>query len=171
MQIWGLLCCLRGFNVPIVNSSFTSQRQADGRRWVTETHTDNLGATYTLPAYLAAVGADLNANMVIHAAALADQLVADEIAANMLAISVLGSAAAPTLVYSTLPQNIAALREAYRNATRIEAVMMGDFLSFQTDARLQTAFGLSAAQVTNLRTTKLTPAANAAAAVRAATGG
>jgi len=80
------------------------------------------------------------------------------------------SAATMTFVYSTAGQMRTALREAYRNATRVEAVMIGDFLSSLTDGQLQTLFGLTAGQVTTLRTSKLTPAATAAASIRATTG-
>jgi hypothetical protein len=48
--------------------------------------------------------------------------------------------------------------------------MIGDFLSSLTDGQLQTIFSMTAGQVTTLRSTKLTPAATAAATIRAATG-
>lgn len=51
--------------------------QADGRRYVTETHTDHLGEVYSFE-YLAAVGADYVAIRTARAAALEAQLAEDE---------------------------------------------------------------------------------------------
>jgi hypothetical protein len=48
--------------------------------------------------------------------------------------------------------------------------MIGDFLSTLTNAQLQTLFSMTSGQVTTLRSSKLTPAASAAATIRAATG-
>ena len=48
--------------------------------------------------------------------------------------------------------------------------MMGDLLATLTDAQLRTAFGITQAQVVTLRANKLTPASEAATAMRAMTG-
>jgi hypothetical protein len=93
-----------------------------------------------------------------------------EIERNINSIKSLGSLAAVTLVASTAAQNASALRLAYAAATKLEAIMMGDYLSILTDTQLQNAFGLTPTQVTNLRVNKLTPAANTASAIRAAIG-
>ena len=85
-----------------------------------------------------------------------------------------------SLAVVTKPEDLAAFdvvffslhcfRDFYRVATQTQAVMIGDYLAARTDAQLQVAFGLTAAQVTALRSSKLTPAATAAATVRATTG-
>ncbi len=96
--------------------------------------------------------------------------VAREIERNVVDVTTNGSLATPVLILSTAAANFAALRAAYQTSTKVEAIMIGDFLSTLTDAQLQTAFSLTAGQVTTLRTNKLTPAASAAATIRAATG-
>lgn len=93
-----------------------------------------------------------------------------EIARNVRQVVTLGEEASPTLEYSTAAQNFVALREAYADATRFQAVMIGDFLNTLTDGQLQTAFGITAGQVTTLRTNKLGPAAALADQIRASTG-
>jgi hypothetical protein len=67
-------------------------------------------------------------------------------------------------------QGINALRAAYQDATRTEAIFTGDFLGSLTDAQLRNAFGITQAQVTTLRTNKLVPAENAANTIRATSG-
>jgi hypothetical protein len=62
------------------------------------------------------------------------------------------------------------LRSGYQSATRIEAIFAGDFLASLTDTQLRNLFGMTQGEVTTLRTNKLTPAANAAATIRATTG-
>lgn len=93
-----------------------------------------------------------------------------EIEDNVNDIKANGSLATVTLINSTAGQNATALRAAYGVASKLEAIMIGDYLNTLTDAQLQAAFSLSAAQVTNLRNNKLIPAANTASAVRAAVG-
>ena len=93
-----------------------------------------------------------------------------EIEDNINDIKANGSLATVTLINSTASQNAVALRGSYGVASKLEAVMIGDYLNTLTDAQLQAAFGLSAAQVTNLRNNKLIPAASTASAVRAAVG-
>ncbi len=143
--------------------------QADGRRWIRELHTDQVGKIYERN-YLTTALADVQAALASYATQLAINIQAMEIADNIGQISTLGSLAAPNLVYSTTAQNAAALRDAYRTATQTQAIMIADFLSTLTNAQLQTAFGLSAGQVTTLRTNKLTPAVSLATSIRATTG-
>lgn len=154
----------------IVASVITVNRaQIDARRRITERHTDHLGAVF-FRTYLAAVGADVNAALAAYAVVLAASITASEISDNITEVRARGSLATVSLLYSTAAQNFAALRASYQNATQAEAIMIGDFLSARTDAQLQTAFGMTAGQVTTLRTNKLTPAASAAATIRAAAG-
>jgi hypothetical protein len=156
--------------VSIVSSALTQElAQKDGRFWVEERHTDNLGLIWPVR-YLAAIGTNVNALLTSRAVQIAADLVAAEIASNIAAVLSNGSLATIVLNYSTIAANRSALRAAYATATRTDAIMIGDFLSSLTDVQLQNLFGLTAGQVTTLRTNKLTPAASAAASIRAATG-
>lgn len=143
--------------------------QKDGRRWIRERHTDQVGKVWER-VYLTTAGADINAALATFATQLALDIRDAEIASNVAQIVMLGSLASPTTVYSTGAQNFAGLRTAYQFATQTQAIMIGDFLSSLTDGQLQTAFGMTAGQVTTLRTNRLTPAANTASTIRAAAG-
>lgn len=143
--------------------------QKDGRRWIRELHIDQAALRY-IRAYLTTAVADASAALAAYATQLALDIVAAEIAMNIAGVMVNGSLATISLVYSTAAQNRTAGRAAYLNAARVEAIMIGDFLSSLTDAQLQTIFSMTAGQVTTLRTNKLTPAATSASAIRAAAG-
>lgn len=154
----------------IVSSAIVEDSvQKDGRRWVRERHLDQVGLEYVI-AYLAQSADNATTIMNARATQLALDITAAEIAANVAQIMVAGSLASPTFIYSTMLQSRNALRLAYQNSTRIEAVMIGDFLSSLTDAQLQAAFSMTAGQVTTLRSNRLTPAAATASAIRAAAG-
>jgi hypothetical protein len=119
---------------------------------------------------MAALKLNVAAVMTARVVVLNAALVVDEIADNIAGVQSMGSLATVIRQHSTVAQNARALREAYQNATRLDAIMIGDYLSGLTDGQLQTAFGLTAPQVTTLRTNKLTPAASQAAAIRSAAG-
>ena len=153
----------------IVSSSLVSSVQADGRSTVHETHVDLLGLKWEI-IYLALNGANLNAAMATHATDLGVNLGLDEIAKNIGQVTTNGSLASTSLLYSNAAPNFAALRLAYKVATQTAAVMIGDFLSTLTDNQLGNAFGLTAGQVTTLRTNKLTPAASLASSIRSSVG-
>jgi hypothetical protein len=156
--------------VAIVSSSLALDRaQKDGRFWVTETHTDHVGVKY-LVNYLASVGIDTSAVLTARATQIGNDLATAETAANIAQITALGSLASPTLIYSTAAALRTALRAAYQTATQVCAIMIGDYLASLTDAQLQAAFAMTAGQVVVLRAGRLTPAASAAATIRAAVG-
>ncbi len=150
----------------VIESTLT---QKDGRAWVHEVHTDHLARKWDRN-YLAAAGFNTAAALSAYAVQLDADLTAAEIAANIASITALGSLATTTTIYSTLTANFAALRAAYQTATKIEAVMQGDFLSSLTNAQLMAAFSMTNAQVNSLRTSKLTPAASLATSIRATVG-
>lgn len=143
--------------------------QRDGRFWSAERHTDQLGIAYEFRSLL---NANANATTVMNGrvASINETLRATEIITNIAAILADGQLATTSLNYSTAAENFAALRFAYQTATRTEAIFIGDFLSSLTNNQLATAFGITLAQVTTLRTNKLTPAAAAATTIRASTG-
>ena len=143
--------------------------QKDGRSWVHEIHTDQVGVKYER-GYMAANGFDTAAALAAYAIQLTSDIQLREIAQNIGDVTANGSLATPKLIYSTAAQNFAALRAVYQFATQVQAVMIGDFLNTLTDLQLQNAFSLTSAQVTSLRTNKLIPASNAAATIRATTG-
>jgi leucyl aminopeptidase (aminopeptidase T) len=154
----------------IVSSAILDDaQQIDGRRWIAERHTDHLGLVYEFR-YLCAAVTDAAALMAARVASINADLTAREIAANIAAVSTLGSQAVPTFSYSTTAQNVAALRAAYASATQTQAIFTGEYLGSLTDAQLQSAFGLTAGQVTTLRANKLTSATTAANTIRAASG-
>jgi hypothetical protein len=154
----------------IVSSETVSTSvQRDGRRYVVERHVDHLGVAHERT-WLAGATDNLAAALAAYAAILLDILRDREIGANIASVLSEGSLATVTLQHSTAAQNRTALRDAYRTATRTEAIMIGDYLNTLTDAQLQTAFSMTAGQVNTLRTNKLAPAASAATTIRAATG-
>lgn len=154
----------------IVSSLIISNvAQKDSRRAIVEQHTDDQAVVY-LRLYLAPAGSDTAAALTAYATQLGLDITAAEIANNIFQVVTFGSLATVSLVYSTVAANLAALRAAYLSALQIQAIMIGDYLSARTDVQLQNAFGLTAGQVTTLRTNKLTPAANAATTIRAASG-
>lgn len=154
-----------------IASSFieSTSLQKDGRSWVHEVHTDQIGAQYDRN-YLADAGFDTAAALAAYATQLASDIQAQEIARNIADVTANGSLANPTTVYSTAAQNFTALRAVYQFATQVQAIMIGDFLNTLTSNQLQNAFGLTAGQVTTLRANKLAPAATAASTIRASAG-
>ena len=132
-------------------------------------HTDHLGAKHER-SYLVDAIYDVIAALAVYATQLAANLKQAEISGNIARIVTKGSLAVTILDHSTVDENFAVLRTYYKTATELEAIMSGDFLSARTDAQLKNLFGYNQAQVDNLRTTKLTPAAQAAAEIRAAAG-
>lgn len=156
--------------VSIVSSVIAAiDTQKDGRKWVRELHTDQVGVQYVRQ-YLAQAADDLNAALAAYALILADNIKAAEIASNVAAVTANGSLATISLVYSTAAENRVAGRAAYLAPTRTDAIMIGDFLSSLTDGQLQTIFSMTAGQVTTLRANKLTPATALAASIRSAAG-
>ena len=154
----------------IVTSTIISQTpQADGRIAVREQFVDQLGNIFDR-FYLALPTDNLSAILASNAIDLAAQQAASEIANNINQIFTNGSLAVTTFNYSTQAANFAALRAAFLTATRQDAIMVGDFFNSLTSAQLQAAFSISAAQVTTLKTNKLTPAATLAASIRANVG-
>jgi hypothetical protein len=154
----------------IVTSTLTTDNpQKDGRFRVWETHVDQTGLKYII-SYLAAIGTNTASNMAARAIQIANDLVANEIMTNLAAVSTLGAQAQVSLKYSTFAQSGAALRAFYLVATQEQAIMTGEYLASLTNAQLQSLFGITAGQVTTIRTNKLTPAVAAAATIRAAVG-
>jgi len=156
--------------MPIVSSQIASDAtQSDGRRWIRELHTDHLGIKHERN-YLSRALWDAFAALTEYATQLATNLKQAEISGNIARIITKGSLAVTVLDHSTVDENFSVLRTYYKTATELEAIMSGDFLSARTDAQLKNLFGYNQAQVDNLRSTKLTPAAQSAAAIRAAAG-
>jgi hypothetical protein len=143
--------------------------QKDGRSWVREAHTDHLGFKH-IRNYLAGAGLDTAAELAAYAVHLNEDTRLGEILRNIDDVTTNGSLATPSTEYSTPAQNFTGLKLAYAVATRVEAIMIGDFFNTLTNNQLQNAFGLTAGQVTTLRTNKLAPAASLATSIRAASG-
>lgn len=156
--------------MPITSSETLSALvQRDGRRWVHERHVDHLGIEHVRH-WLAGASDNLATALSAYAAVLVDALRDREIDANIASIVDNGSLATITLQHSTAAQNRTALREAYRTATRVQAVMIGDYLNTLTNNQLATAFNITTEEAATLRTNKLEPAATIASGIRSATG-
>lgn len=154
----------------IVSSVIASTNiQKDGRKWVREVHTDQVNVQYVRN-YLAQAADNLTTALAAYAVILASDINRAEIATNVASVLANGSLATVTTVYSTIAENRAALREAYRNLTRVDATMIGDFLNTLTDAQLASIFNITTGQAATLRTNKLAPAASFAASIRVAAG-
>lgn len=95
---------------------------------------------------------------------------AAEIRRNINEVTTLGRFATPTFIASNATQNAAALRAEFANATRTEAIMIGDYLNTLTNAQIANAFEITTGQASTLRTNKLAPAAALADSIRASTG-
>lgn len=156
--------------MPIVSSLIVEDSaQKDGRRWIRERHTDQIGQRYEF-AYLCAAVFDAAAALAARIPFVNAALIADEVAANVADVLANGSLATPRLVYSTAAQNFAGLRAVYASATRQDAIVIGDFLDTLTNSQLATAFSITVGAAATLRTNRLDPAAALAASIRAAAG-
>jgi hypothetical protein len=156
--------------MPINSSTFVQGlAQVDGRRQVTEKHVDHMNVAH-IYSWLAAEGVDPTPVVAGRVAGLLAQLKDNEIERNLAVIKNDGQLAVTVLNYSTIDENFSVVRAYYLTATRVEAIFIGDFMSARTNAQLQSLFGMNNTQVNNLRTNKLTPAATAAATIRATTG-
>jgi hypothetical protein len=146
------------------------QLQKDGRRDIVERHVDSAGLVYLMRYLAPDVAWNAATVLAARAISLGTSIVTKEIENNINQIVTVGSLAVIVITYSTPAANFAALRAAYGAATRHQAIYIADFLSTLTDAQLQAAFGLTAPQVTTLRTSKLTPAVALASSIRASAG-
>jgi hypothetical protein len=154
--------------MPILSSIVVwDQTQADGRRWVRERHTDQLGIAQFRD-YLANVGVVIADGFPAIVAILNQALIDSEIQQNLVRIYEAGAAAVVTVQHATLADIRAALRVAYRTARREQAFALGAFLNTLTDAQLGTLFGVSGGALTALRTRLQTKAAQWTAYVAAA---
>lgn len=137
--------------------------------WITETHTLAVGDPVVIR-YLAPAGFDLAAGLAGRVAQVNAALAQQESVANM------DRDGAPTLNEMTGAQFADYLRAAYRSSSQRDTCRIAYWLLRRiaagqiTDARCQTAFGLTAAQWTTLKTNKLQPRSDAWTAELAAIG-
>lgn len=154
--------------MPIVSSVVVwDQPQSDGRRYIREQHTDHLGAAQFRD-YLVAAGVVVADGFPAIVAILDQALIDAEIQKDLAAIYADGPLAVVTTDYVTLTDIRAALRDAYRTATREQAFALGAFLNTLTNAQLGTLFGVSGAALTALRNRLQTKAAQWAEYIAAA---
>lgn len=139
--------------MPIVSSEIIEDSpQADGRRWITEQHVDQLGLAYEFR-YLADADADPAGRLASRAAELDAELTAVEIAANLSAVLADGPAAQLTFSYSTQVQSIAAMAAQADALGPWQMVLLGQFLAAQPIELLTGLIGMSADQVVALQGT------------------
>jgi hypothetical protein len=141
--------------MPIVSSTHVvGHAQADGRRYVTERHTDHLGATHEV-SYLATVNADYVAIRTARVPLVEATLAENEFLAILNAAIV-----SPT--HQSKAQFMARLREEYRRRSQAELAQLAYWIIERlnsgqiTDAELQAAFGLSSGQYTNYKARAVT---------------
>lgn len=157
--------------MPVSNSSFSrGPAQADGRRWVTETHTLAAGDPVVLN-YLAPADFDAQAAMEARVAQVNAGLVDAEASASM------DREQAVTLSEMDKTTFLLRFRERYRAAGREDACRLAYWFARRlaaghiTDIECRQAFSLTNTQWSNFKANKLTPQHDAWAAVLAATGG
>jgi hypothetical protein len=142
--------------------------QADGRRYVAESHTDSAGGVHRRE-YGPVGEVDYAAILAARAQALGAELA--EVEAGLA----FEQDAAPVLVHQTAVQLAARFREAYRNASDIRQARMATWLLARivaghfTDAQVRNAFGLTVTQYNNLKA-RMTTLRDQYAAVMAARG-
>lgn len=130
--------------MPITASIIVEDRaQADGRRWVRERHTDHVGGQHFV-SYLAEPESNATATMTARVASIEAQLKQAEINAN-LAKALNGETNTFTFQHSTANENLAALRELFRNSTKWELVTLAHVLHHQglTNNQIDNLFGTS----------------------------
>lgn len=136
----------------IVSSNFTvGVAQRDGRKYVTEVHTDNVGIPHIVE-YLAMANADFTAIMNARAIIIAAQLINDEIDATLAADN------APALKYATLVQLGAVFRQRYQALSGLELAKLARWIIKRvqegtfTDAQVRNFFNLTVTQYNALKT-------------------
>lgn len=137
----------------ITSSAIIEDRaQIDGRRWITERHTDNLGIQRFVQ-YLAEAGADVQAAMSERLTQFIADIKKREIDRAIANALEDGPAVSPTLNWNTNTEFGLALREFYKTANQRNACRIGWYVTqFNlTDNQLRTFFGLTAGQVTAAR--------------------
>jgi hypothetical protein len=158
--------------VSIVSSTFAvGAAQKDGRVFVLEKHTDNLGIVW--PRSYGPVAANSNFASIMATAATQ---IALQIEVNEYLTKVAADASPLPFVYQTAAQFAAKYRFDYQNSLGFSAAYLaywiinrinaGDF----TDLQVQNAFGLTSTQYTTLKITKFVPQHDAYASALAAVG-
>jgi hypothetical protein len=155
----------------IVSSVIESDdRQIDGRRWIHEVHTDQIGVLWH-KFYLCEAAFDAQGNLPASAAQLWTDIVNGEIQTDLADILLRGANAVVTTVYATMDQLTAAARPLFATATSTDAVLLGDWFNTLSYAQLNKAFGFpTVISYTNFKNAYFVPNANNAAAVRSSAG-
>ena len=141
--------------------------QADGRRRVTEAHTDHLGVVHSRT-YLADAETDVVAALAPRASQLVAELADAEFARNLTRI-LARQTTGLTTQHLTLAQLRQRLRAFYQTADRLEVCLLAAFFLTLTDAQLQSLFGVTAGQLPALKA-RLQARADVLTALESATG-
>jgi hypothetical protein len=139
--------------MPIVASIVLEDApQVDGRRWIRERHTDQVGVQH-FRAYMVAAGVNVPATFPATVAILDPQLKVDEFNVNLVLIFEKGDLATPVWQHLTIAEAGTPMRNAYKAATREQSYALGAFLDTLTNVQLANMFGYGnpSAQLTNLR--------------------
>lgn len=155
MKSLAILLLIAGAAQATITSSVIVEdaAQKDGRRYITERHTDHVGGTYEVR-YIALAAADVNATMTARVATIEAELAENEIRKNLDNAVSDGSFVAPTTVHCTVAQIRARLRELYQTPSGWKAVCLGRYINSLglTDQQLSSLFGVNGAQLTALKT-------------------
>lgn len=152
-------------------TTLIATQPARGKQQVIFSHFDDeTGSTFGPFVEFRPKADDISAFFLASRAGLQSSLAASEIADCLSRVRDSGSLAVLKLHYAVLDDVSIAVREAYRLATKTDAVMLGDYLSKLTDAQLKALFAATDGEVTTLKSGKLTPAATSAIAVLTSAG-
>ena len=138
--------------MPIVASEIIEDSaQADGRRYIRERHTDDLGVSHDVT-YLAELGTDEEAVMASRVAQIEEQLRQAEINANM-AKYLNAELDTYTFFHSTADDSLLAIRELFKTATKWELLTLGWVINEKglSDNKLKALFGVDDAGLVTLK--------------------
>jgi hypothetical protein len=126
--------------------------QPDGRRWIAERHTDQLGVSYDFR-YLGDADTDAHGIMSARVGQLNADLTSSEIARNLAAVRRDGAAASVTFDYSTQSQGVVAMAQLAGSGglSPWETVLLGQFLLRLTPDQLTSLVGMTASQIATLQ--------------------
>lgn len=147
----------------VASAIIADHPQVSGRRRVTEAHTDHTGAVHLIQ-YVAGPSTDVATVLAARVPLIEADLATAEIAGNLER-----TADGWSFRHCTRAQVAAAIRERFKTATGIDALLLAERIAPLTDAQLKAAFGLNDAGVTALRA-KLTNMVAKLDAARAETG-
>ncbi len=155
----------------IIESVITGDSsQADGRRAITERHSDSLGEVYFIT-YMAESGQDVTTILPVRAQQILEQRESQELSnlSNWIIAPTNEPPLEETFRYASQARYFAVLRERFQSATGLTAIRIAQRLSTLTNPQLRVIFDYTTAQATALRS-KLTTMVDLANNIRSQVG-